>query len=304
MERHNQNKERYTTDWFRKRAIESIAPLQPHNWDYSDSLLLYIHGSDESYESLQQEENLYHKMVTAPEHEYLASIAESVADALPDRFEYIDLGPGTEHKEQYLFDVLKKQGKEFIYRPVDISKRFLALASEHAQKQSIASDPIYASFEELPETLADSDVPRFVSIGLTYSNYDPKFALEMLKRIAGERGSALINSQIRDRIDMEALTAVYASEARDLVTGKLSLLDLGSEAITGTRTDSGIRTWCTLGTVSDALKAKGVEKGDDMLIFQSLRPTKESLESDVKRVYPNASFLDTGASFIGVHLKP
>jgi uncharacterized SAM-dependent methyltransferase len=103
-----------------------------------------------------------------------------------DHFEYIDLGPGTEHKEQFLFDELKKQGKTFAYIPVDISDHFLDVAEAHATGQSIQVRRMKASFEELPELLGAPTVPRFVSIGLTFSNYAPQDILKLLQDIAGK----------------------------------------------------------------------------------------------------------------------
>ena len=128
-----ENNSRYDNNWFKKRAFESITPISPNVWDYSDSLLLYISSGVEKYESLQETNTPYFKLVTQPEREYLQSIAKEVVDQLPLDFEYIDLGPGTEHKEQYFFDELKRQGKKFTYIPVDISGHYLALAEEHAR---------------------------------------------------------------------------------------------------------------------------------------------------------------------------
>jgi uncharacterized SAM-dependent methyltransferase len=99
--------------------------------------LLYIPGSDEKYESIQYEGNPYHEMITIPERKYLQNIMKDVVARLPENFEYIDLGPGSEHKEQYTFDEILKQGKKCIYRPVDISERFLNRAREHAEQRRL-----------------------------------------------------------------------------------------------------------------------------------------------------------------------
>ncbi len=304
MEKSTQKIEAYSPEWFKKHALESIKPIRPGVWDYSDSLLLYIPGSDESYETLQAVDNPYHRIVTAPERAYLESTAELVATELPESFEYIDLGPGTEHKEQFLFDALKAQGKAFTYRPVDISKRFLELSSEHAKQQGIPVDPLNTSFEELPEKLGPITAPRFVSLGLTYSNYEPKVVLSLLKKLIGESGYALINSQLRERTDMDALVPVYREDARGMVEGKFGLLGLNvTTDVSAYRTDDAIKTWATVNKVTPALERKGVKAGDELLIFQSLRPTKESLQADVKSEFPNASFFDTGSPFVSTLLK-
>ena len=137
---------KYDNEWFKKRAFRSLSIITPHVWDYSDSLLLYLSSGVEQYESLQKTDTPYFKLVTKPESEYLQSIAKSVVDLLPNKFEYIDLGPGTEHKEQFFFDELKRQGKDFTYIPVDISEYYLKLAERHAINQGIKVKPANASF--------------------------------------------------------------------------------------------------------------------------------------------------------------
>ncbi len=140
---------KYDDSWFRNRALKSFRLISPNVWDYSDSLLLYISSGVEKYESLQEEDTPYFKLVTNPEREYLKSIAKDVVDLLPSNLEYVDLGPGTEHKEQFFFDELKKQGKQFIYIPVDISEHYLKLAEAHAMNQGIPVRTIQSSFERV-----------------------------------------------------------------------------------------------------------------------------------------------------------
>ncbi len=63
--------------------------------------------------NLQREDDPYAKLITEPERAYLQSIADDIVAELPDGFEYIDLGPGTAHKEQFIFDAARKAGKTF-----------------------------------------------------------------------------------------------------------------------------------------------------------------------------------------------
>jgi len=107
----NSENSKYDTEWFKKRAFDSLVPLAPHVWDYSDSLLLYISSGVEKYESLQEEDTPYFRLVTKPEREYLQSIAKDACEMLPNGFDYIDLGPGTEHKEQFFLMNLRNKGR-------------------------------------------------------------------------------------------------------------------------------------------------------------------------------------------------
>jgi hypothetical protein len=294
----------YDNSWFKKRALESLVSTAPHVWDYSDSLLLYLPSGVEHYESLQKTHTPYFKLVTKPEREYLQSIVKSVADLLPDKFEYIDLGPGTEHKEQFFFDEFKKQGKEFTYIPVDISEYYLKLAEKHAEDQNVPVRSVQSSFEEVATILGEHTVPRFVNIGLTFSNYAPQTILKILKEIAGKDGFVFINSQMRDRVDMIALQKVYAVDALTLADDKLKLIGLNPDTDVTTReVDDNIFVWCSVLNVSKEIEERGVANGDKVFVFQSLRYTKVQLENELKKISPEYHMFDTGTSFIAGLIK-
>ena len=296
--------ELYGPQWFKERAIVSIHPKGDGSFDFSDSLLLYVPGTEEEYESIQQVEAPYHELVTKPERAYLEQIASQIVSMLPDGFEYVDLGPGSEHKEQFIFDEAKKQQKHFTYTPVDISERFLELAEAHARAQGIEVHTVQAPFEELVEKLGAPRAPRFVSIGLTYSNYEPAFILGLLKQVAGEGGYTFINSQQRDRVDMEQIQRIYKEDVYGIAKSKLELVGLAvDQDVASISTDDGIRAWCTLKNSSKILEKLGVTAGARLLIFQSLRSDKASLEEQVAQVFSEHTLFDTGAPFIGVLLK-
>ena len=289
----------YDKKWFKSRALKSIKKNGLNSWDYSDSLLLYISSGVEKYESLQEEDTPYFNLVTKPEREYLQSIAKDVVDLLPSDFEYIDLGPGTEHKEQFFFDELKKQGKKFTYIPVDISDYYLKLSEKHASEQGIPVKTLQAPFEEVAEILGERTMPRFVNIGLTFSNYDPQIIISLLKDIAGSNGFVFINSQMRDRVDMVALQKVYAEDALTLADDKLELIGLNPNTDVSPReATDGIRVWGTLMNLSEEAKEMGMEVGDKLLVFQSLRYIPTELEDEVKKATKQYHLFDTGSSFI------
>ncbi len=292
---------KYNTTWFKNRAFKSIHPITPHTWDYSDSLLLYISSGVEIYESLQETNTQYFKLITQPERDYLQSIAKNVVELLPQRFEYIDLGPGTEHKEQFFFDELKRQGKEFTYIPVDISEHYLTLAEKYAKDQGVPVKTIQSSFEEVAEILGAGSVPRFVNIGLTFSNYKPQIILDLMKNIAGKDGYVFINSQMRDRVDMVALEKVYAEDALTLADEKIKLLDLNPDTdVTQREANDKIEVWSSIINPTPRLKEMGIDVGDKMLLFQSLRYVPEQLETELKKASEKYRLFDTGESFIAV----
>jgi hypothetical protein len=306
MESLNREKPKYGPEWFKDRAFKGLEKIGEGQWDYTDSLLLYQLGSDSEYEAVQEVDTPYHKLITAPERSYLEGIAPSVVNDLPENFEYIDLGPGTEHKEQFIFDAAKEFGRNFVYRPVDISDKYLKLSTEFASEQGITTLPLKSSFEELPQKIGDAGTPRFVSIGLTYGNYEPEKILPLLKSLAGENGTAFINAQIFERTDMEAMRQMYAGAVESLLVQKIALLGLDSEKdIADREVTDEVKVWYTLKNSNPKLEAKGVKAGDRLLVFQSIRPTLDSLEKSVAEVFDDYKILDTGESFVGVLLgKP
>lgn len=294
--------EPYNFQWFRHRAFQSLKKIDETTWDFSDGLLLYVSGGDENYEKTQNVDNPYHQFVTAPETQYLQSIAPRLVGLLPDEFEYINLGPGTEHKEQFFFDEAMRQKKGFRYTPVDISKKFLDLAVNYAVRQGLSTNPLQVSFEELPARLKKSSIPRFVSLGLTYSCYKPEVVLRILRAIAGEKGIVFIDSQIRDRVDMDQIQKIY--DAHWMASVKIRLLGLDPERdVDRWWVDDGVRGWCTLRRTTPELKRRGIVTGTRLLLFYSLRPTRESLNKDISQIFSSYVLLDTDGPFVGVLLS-
>ena len=127
--------DKYNLEWFSSRAFNSLQKIEDCVFDYSDSGLNYLPTDAAEYEKNQEPGRIYERLVTAPEKAYLPTIAKDLVEFLPKKFEYIDLGPGTAHKEQYFFDEMFKADKEFVYRPVDINSSFLKTAAKYAEDQ-------------------------------------------------------------------------------------------------------------------------------------------------------------------------
>lgn len=264
---------------------------------------MYLPGFDDAYEKVQDDETPYNELVTTPEKLYLQQISSNIVMELPENFNYIDLGPGTEHKERFIFEAASNAGKNFTYRPVDISDRYLELARIYAEEQGLASKGIRLPFEDVSSNLSAEISNRFVSLGLTYSNYDPVQILSMLKVMANG-GQVFINAQIRDRVDLDRLRQIYADVAVPMLAPKLELLGLNINQDMGdVEVTDGIRVWGTVRNINEILEEKGVKSGDKMLLFQSLRPSLEDLEDDVSNQFGEYKMFDTGESFVGVLAK-
>jgi len=65
-----------------------------------------------------------------------------------------------------------------------------------------------------------------------------------------------------------------------------------------------IQVWCTLKKVTTKLKEAGLNVGDKILLFQSLRPSMGELMKDIRKAnFENFVMFDIGTSFVGVLLK-
>jgi len=100
--------------WFQKEAWKALHRDHDGSWDYSDSSLLYSPESLNAYRQMQEDGTEYANNVTAVEHDVLKRVARDLVADLPDRFAYMDLGPGTEHKEQYFFEAMQIAHKQFV----------------------------------------------------------------------------------------------------------------------------------------------------------------------------------------------
>ena len=296
----NTESTKYNRKWFKERAVSSIKNIDKGVWDFSDSLLFYTSNeSTDNYKASQIENTNYSQLVTKPERKYLSSIAPIISSKLPKKFDYIDLGPGTEHKEQIFFDQFKNDEKSFVYIPVDINQYYLNLAIDHAAEQEIPLMPIHSSFEELPKILKKTKKPRFISLGLTFSNYEAKEIIKLLEDISGSSGYIFINVQIKGRVDIEKLEKDYLTDAEYMCNNKIKLLDLDPKKDVSPKTiDDGIKIYCSIIKTNKILDKIGIKIGDKIILARSLRYTKEALEKELQKTNMEYFMFDTGESFI------
>ena len=293
---------KYDTSWFTTKAHSSLYKIQDGVFDYTYPCLEYQPVAAAHYEKKQEAGNPYERLVTTPEKEFLIKVAKDLVSFLPKKFEYIDLGPGSAHKEQYFFDELFKTEKDFVYKPVDINQRFLEMSASYAEDQKIKVDPILSSFEDLPEVLTPSsseDIPRFVSLGLTVYNYHPDDILSLLKKIAGENGCVFVTIQVRERLDMTEMLKGYTDLVNGYFNEKLRLIDIAPEDLDPLEVDDKISISATLKKSNPILEEKGMTVGDKLVIFQSLRHTEEYFTGCVSKHFKKYEKFDIGDSFIG-----
>lgn len=295
---------KYNQESFRDRAFKSLKKISDTSWDYSDSLLLYIPSESNTYEVAQNVNSLYFNLVTKPEHKYLKLVSKKVASILPKTFEYVDLGPGIEHKEQLFFDEFKKLGKTFTYIPVDINDRFLKLSEKYAVAQDIKVKTLKSSFEDLPEIL-DLGTPRFISLtGLTFNNYAIATILSLLTNMAGKNSFIFVDTQLKEKINMIQLQKTYQEFVFGMCFEKIKLLGLNPKTdISPITVDENLRMWCSVTHSNTELEKIGIKAGDSLLVAQSLRHTRDELEAELKNFRCDYILLDQESSFISFVIK-
>lgn len=292
-------------EWFEKRAIGSLRKIDKNTWDYSDSTLLWSPKAMSIYKDIQERESLYKKNVTDKESNLIKNISFEIVSNLPKKFLYIDLGPGTEHKEKFFFDAIKSQSKNILYVPVDINSNILTIADEYAKKNGFDAYPINQTFEDLPMNLQRlPHLHRFVSLGLTFINYEPQKGLEILKKITGQNGTAFITVQLRDRIDINSIRKTYEDKtAQELPLKQIELLGLDPTVnIQEVEVTNDIFIYYTIKNIPDNLKTKGLKNRDKLLTVRTYRHSymdlKEVLEKDFK-----VKYFDNNSEFLAITIK-
>jgi len=139
----------------------------------------------------------------------------SIVEQLSYKVIFIDLGPGYPDKSLPLLNALLSlsEGHQVTYCPVDINKKFLEMAADVVRSLSIEVCPIQMRFEDLPgeieKQFADTDASRVVLLGLTFMNFPGRQILDILGKVAGARGLALIASELSERSKVAELLKAY-----------------------------------------------------------------------------------------------
>ena len=295
---------KFSKQWFKKEAIKSIKQLKKGVWDFSSSVMTYSPESAKIYAELGR--TAYGETVHSEESLLIKSVTSQIIKSLPDSFSYIDLGPGSGEKSVLLLETCKSEGKQIDYIPVDVSKFLLDKAVETVRKMGFISRPKLATFEELPndkEFLNSLRPERFVSLGLTYINYEPSEIHKLLKKLIGPRGQSFITVQLGDRIDLEKTKKLYRISANEKIfLAKLKLLDIDKADIKNFEITNEIKVFVILKKAPNILEIKGIKKGDKILVWKTFRPTLKNFVSNISQDFRYILY-DKGLEFVAAVLK-
>lgn len=293
-------------EWFKNRAKESLIKIDETSWDFSDSALFWTDEVVQKYEDAQTKEgNEYKKHVTDAETLYLQKITPNIVDSLPAEINYIDLGPGTENKQDYFIHKMKEDGKSLTYTPVDISKRMVDAAAHHVAEKGVDVFPVNSSFEDMEQFIDDKDTPRFISLGLTFLNFKIEEILGILKKSMNKNGKTFINTQPREKVkSLEELKKAYSGESIiDIYNQKLKLIGLETSEDIGTiEVTDEVKIYFHVNNPTEYAQSLGIKAGDKIFVFQSMRYPTEFLKSKLEEEF-DCEYFETGDDYLAVLLK-
>ncbi len=288
-------------DWFRKRAIEKISKVSEDLWDYSDSALVYTPAAAEEWMHIQRDTTgLYKQRVADASTKIVEFAAPKIIQELPSDVAYIDLGPGAENKQELFIEPMFARGVKVQYIPVDINQQMLEVASDFTRGKTKV-EPILAEFDEIATVIESREIGyRFVSLGPTYMNYDPKEAISILEKIC-KGGSAFVSAQLRERIRMEEVIESYRQMTGTILKSKIELLGFNfDQDVMRSEADDKIFVYILVKNIPIQLAHLGMKKGDRILVHKSYRPTLEEFKNSFNGLRP--VIFDSGEDFVGAQI--
>jgi hypothetical protein len=151
-------------------------------------------------------------------HRPVVSIIETNIKIMFDgqkEFSLIELGPGYPDMSLPIAKYCKSKNIPIHYYPVDISSKYLKLASEVIAPHVTSVCTILAKFEDCRVKIPSEAYSRqvFLMIGLTFMNFDPDSFIPTLKDISGPNGKIIMATELVTNTNpVEKIIANYQGE--------------------------------------------------------------------------------------------
>jgi uncharacterized SAM-dependent methyltransferase len=262
--------------------------------------LYLIDSQADTYLSLMQEP-VYSCSFHAAIRRLIATHRRRLLEGLGSRFEIVDLGPGYPDKTFPLLQQAVNQGGCCRYVPVDISPKFLRIAAEACARFGFPACPRRCLFEDLASTLdrRGPECSRLFILGVTFMNYSPEEAVNLLAGMLRGRDAAVIATELLGaRALDEVLTPYRTGKARAFNLMPLQLCGLDGSAMRyfvrfregriemGFQTEAGVR-----------VRDLEVPAGTGIITSVSYRYPPSQLLSLLKRAFPKVDwFQDAGGT--------
>jgi len=172
-----------------------------------------------AYEAATYGSKEYHDRLDLPILELIDESIEILCNSLPSEIQFIDLGPGYPSKSFRILDELKSKGCDITYFPVDVSEFFLKRASTAVTSRGIHCNQIHERFENLSEVLDRNLLintgARYIFLGLTFNNFQPKYISRILSELVHKGDRCVICCQSPEGISEINLVAPYKTKTVD-----------------------------------------------------------------------------------------
>ena len=161
------------------------------NPKYLMSRYFYDARGDEIFQAIMASPEYY---LTDCELEILSTQGADIAAALPGRgpLELIELGSGDGQKIGHLLDALHAAGREFVFRPVDISLNSLDLLEDAVRpgRPWLKMDPVHANYFRWLDGLAPAAGSRVIAfMGSNLGNFGEDGSLDFLRLLRSSLGT-------------------------------------------------------------------------------------------------------------------
>lgn len=253
-----------------------------------------------AYQSTTESEE-YRAGMLDSERKLIETNIENIVSALPQKFNFLDLGPGTADKSKIILKHSLIQRKKVEYHALDISKKILEDAIKNVSAMGINTKGYLGNFEtDIPLILQESQTPFFIYLGATYMNYEPEEILAILSESTQKSDSIYISTQ--KMYDEQEILKQYSTKIYPEVVDPL-VQSLGIEDNTlNVRYENGtIEHYLKLKTVPDTLKYYAKEN-DEIVFFTSRKPTAEKFKDNTKEYFSGQYYEND--KFIGLVGQP
>lgn len=140
----------------------------------------------------------------------------------------VDLGPGFPDKAIPLGEYCRRAGVALSYCAVDVSEKFLRIATQEMKKYASQVKAVNSLFENAAPLIPEATGDKLVMLGLTFMNFESAAIVKVLRQLAGCDGSILVAAQFVDGpAAIDPIIKQYeTTEARAVAFGPLCILGI------------------------------------------------------------------------------
>jgi len=254
----------------------------------------------------------YSKGMLEGEKRLIEDNIDDIVKQLPEKYSFIDLGPGTADKSGKIIRESILKEKEVNYHAIDINEFMLETALKNIEEirkkskdKSLTVQGYLGDFTEHFSIISKQIMgPKFIYLGSTFVNYDPKTILKLYSQNMDEKDQIYISAQ--KPYNIKEIIKQYSVGGYNLMMkpmlAALGFTDVNKES--SVRFENGaIEHFIKIDELTPTLK-DCANIGDEIVTFTSRKPTKEQFENSISKRFKGEYYEnDTHIAFIGNKLQ-